>query len=251
MFTLDTPLTLDTLDQHMIRVERGTFEMGGEKRSREKPIHRVTLTRDFALCRYPVTQALWAAVMEKNPRPSRFKGPQRPVESISWFEMVDFCNRLSAKQGLTPCYEIQGEQVSWLPDAKGYRLPTEAEWEYAARGGRYGRGFEYAGSPELDQVAWYDANSNGERQPVGQKRPNALGLYDMSGNVWEWCWDWYGDYPSEPQADPIGPEGGSRRVNRGGSWSSVAVVCRVASRDYFSHPTGRGYDLGFRLARHL
>ena len=252
MLKLQDPLTLATLESHMIRVEKGEFMMGGEKYGDEKPIHKVTLTHDFALCRYPVSQALWAAVMEDNPQPSRFKGAQRPVESISWFEMVDFCNRLSEKQGLAPCYEIQGKQMRWLPDANGYRLPTEAEWEYAARGGRYGRGFEYAGSPDLDQVGWYDANSNGETQPVGQKRPNALGLYDMSGNVFEWCWDWYGGdyYANSPEKNPTGPAGGSNRVRRGGSWRYGPDGCRVAYRGN-GRPDGRYDFVGFRLARTL
>ena len=254
MPALQVPLTLKTLEtHHMIEVKAGTFMMGGERFHWEKPIHRVTLTRDFALCRYPVTQALWSAVMKENPHPSRFKGPQRPVETISWFEMVEFCNRLSEEQQLDRCYEIKGEEVSWDQQATGYRLPTEAEWEYAARGGLYGRGFEYAGSPDLDQVGWCKSNSRGETQPVGQKRPNELGLYDMSGNVWEWCWDWYDDnyYKQSPPQDPIGPESGSLRVYRGGSWFNDADYSRVANRSYLSLPDYRDDNLGFRLARYV
>ncbi|MEO1589641.1 MAG: SUMF1/EgtB/PvdO family nonheme iron enzyme, partial [Bacteroidota bacterium] len=151
---------------------------------------------------------------------------------------------------ITPCYEIEGEEVHWIQESKGYRLPTEAEWEYAARGGEKSQPSEYAGSPDLDQVGWYTANSEGETQAVGQKRPNALGLYDLSGNVWEWCWDWYDNYSQEPQIDPTGPEGGSFRVFRGGSWSHGADGCRVASRSYL-HPSSRYHFFGFRLARSL
>ena len=254
MLRLPPPLTLSTLPDHLIEIEGGTFRLGDQV--------EVTLS-PYALCRYPVTQALWQAVMGENP--SYFKGAQRPVEQVSWYDAVSFCNALSQQQGLTPAYEIDPDTqdpnnqnkydnqkwtVELVQGAKGYRLPTEAEWEYAARGGRYRRGFAYAGSPELDQVAWYDANSNGETQPVGQKRPNALGLYDMSGNVWEWCWDWYGDYPSEPKADPMGPEGGSNRVRRGGSWADDPDNCRVAYR-YYDFPVFRYVNIGFRLARTL
>ena len=241
MLRLHKPLTLSTLTDHMVPIPSGTFRLGDRV--------EVTLS-PYALCRYPVTQALWAAVMKDNPHPSRFKGPQCPVESINWFEMVDFCNRLSDKEGLAPCYEIKGQEVNWQQGCNGYRLPTEAEWEYAARGGPYARGYEYAGSPDLDQVGWYRENSNRETQPVGQKRPNELGLYDMSGNVWEWCWDRYATYPNEPQENPTGPEGGSFRVGRGGSWFYDAGYSRVAFRSGL-HPDDRLYGLGFRLARYL
>ena len=252
MLQIRDSLTLQNLLDQMVEVEADSFDMGGESTFNDaKPIHRVTLTRDFALCRYPVTQALWEAVMEDNPQPSRFKGAQRPVEFITWFEMVDFCNRLSEQQGLPSCYQIDGKEVSWQPEAAGYRLPTEAEWEYAARGGPYGRVYEYAGSPDLDQVGWYSANSNRETQPVGQKRPNELGLYDMSGNVFEWCWDWYDSdyYANSPEKNPTGPAGGSYRVLRGGSWLLGPDYCRVAYR--YGRPDSRYGDIGFRLARTL
>lgn len=263
MLRLQTPLTLDTLESHMVRIEKGEFMMGGESFGDPKPIHKVTLTRNFALCRYPVTQALWEAVMGNNP--SRFRGSQRPAEMVNWYEAVDFCNRLSKKQELNPAYEIDSnskdpnnhsdlDDQRWIikpiSGSNGYRLPTEAEWEYAARGGPYARGVEYAGSPELDQAGWYNANSNRETQPVGQKRPNELGLYDMSGNVFEWSRDWFNAYPFEPQVNPNGSKGGFGRITRGGSWDSGEFYFRVTYRPY-THPDSRNYQLGFRLARYL
>ena len=257
MLELASSLTLSTLPDHMVSIPGGTFRLDDR--------FKVTLS-PYALCRYPVTQALWAAVMKDNPHPSRFQGPQRPVERVNWYDAVSFCNALSKRQGLTPAYEIDpytqdpdnqnsSDDPKWtvklIQGAHGYRLPTEVEWEYAARGGPYARGFEYAGSPDLDQVGWYSRNSNQETQPVGQKRPNELGLYDMSDNVWEWCWDWYAAYPTSPQTDYQGPEGGSYRVYRGGSWNGGAGLSRVASRLYFYHPVRRSVDLGFRLARYV
>ncbi|MEM9985406.1 MAG: SUMF1/EgtB/PvdO family nonheme iron enzyme [Bacteroidota bacterium] len=256
MLRLPSSLTLSTLSNHMVSIPGGTFRLGDKV--------DVTLS-PYSLCRYPVTQALWASVMKDNPHPSHFKGAQRPVEQVNWYDAVSFCNALSEQQGLAPAYGIDQDTqdpdnqssfddhkwtVKLIQGSKGYRLPSEAEWEYAARGGPHHRGFEYAGSPDLDQVGWYRYNSNRETQPVGQKRPNELGLYDLSGNVWEWCWDWGAGYPSEPQVDPIGPEGGSYRVYRGGSWFDDADFSRVAYRN-FVYPDSRYVFIGFRLARYV
>ena len=188
----------------------------------------------FYMGQTQVTQALWAAVMGNNP--SHFKGDNLPVETVSWFDCVEFCNRLSQAQGLTPAYRIgQGKKpnVEWIESANGYRLPFEDEWEHAAKAGE---NYEYAGSDNPDEVAWYHGNSDSKTHPVAQKKPNAWGLYDMSGNVWEWCYD--------------STNNGAYRVFRGGSWSSDASSLRAASRDGYS-PTVQHSDVGGRLARSI
>ncbi|MDX1908242.1 MAG: formylglycine-generating enzyme family protein [Bacteroidia bacterium] len=233
---LNPSLSLATLDQHMVRIEGGSFEMGSdseESNANEKPIHTVRLDT-FALCRYPVTQGLWREVMGADPERLCFTGADRPVEDVSWDDCQVFIQSLNALTGLH------------------YRLPTEAEWEYATRGGKYSQGFDYSGSADLDEVGWYADNSYGETQPVGLHAPNALGLYDMSGNVWEWCQDWYGItyYANSPSDNPLGPAGGASRVRRGGSWLLDPVDAHVSFRSYW-HPFDRFHYLGFRLARSL
>ncbi len=178
-----------------------------------------------------------------------------PVIHVSWNDAVAFCNWLSEKEGLQKAYSGSGSSIRCDFNANGYRLPTEAEWEYAARGGNTSKGYKYSGSNDLDAVGWYGAyNNDGNRtreegtSPVGKKQPNELGIYDMSGNVWEWCWDWKGEYSSSNQTDPRGPNSGSYRVLRGGSWSLNPEYCRVAPRD-FSDPAYRSINVGFRLAR--
>lgn len=230
--------TVDGVTFEMVPVEGGTFTMGataeqGGADDRENPAHEVTVS-GFAIGKYPVTQALWEAVMGENP--SMFEGnSSRPVESVSWEDCREFIEELNARLG--------------LPDASGrsFRLPTEAEWEYAARGGNRSRGYRYSGSDDIGEVAWYDRNSsNGTTHPVGEKGPNELGVYDMSGNVWEWCGDWYGNYPSEAERDPTGPSSGSSRVLRGGSWDGNARGCRVSYR-YYSPPGSGSRNFGLRL----
>jgi formylglycine-generating enzyme required for sulfatase activity len=228
-----------------VRVEGGTFQMGGGNDD-EKPVHTVTIT-GFYMAKYPVTQKEWIAVMGNNP--SYFKGDNLPVECVSWYDAVEYCNRLSEKEKLTPAYTINGTNVTWDRNANGYRLPTEAEWEYAAKGGNGSPGnYAYSGSNNIDEVAWYQENSARSTQEVGAKKPNGLGLYDMSGNVYEWCWDWYGNYPNEAQTDPIGASSGSFRVDRGGSWGDWVQYVRSALR-YYSTPSFRSYSLGFRVLR--
>ncbi len=220
---------------HSVLVEGGSFNNGSSN---------VTIS-SFYIGKYEVTQKEWQAVMGNNP--SYFKGDKRPVEQITWYQAVEFCNKLSQKEGLTPAYTINGTSVSCNWNADGYRLPTEAEWEFAARGGKLSKGYTYSGSNNLDEVGWYRSNSN-DTHEVGTKRANELGIYDMSGNVWEWCWDWYGSYSSSAETNPRGASSGSYRVIRGGSWSSADSSCRVANRgDY--NPGYGNYNFGFRLSR--
>ena len=214
----------------MVFVAGGTFtmgataEQGSDAESDEKPTHSVTVS-DFYIGKYEVTQAQWKAVMGSNP--SNFQGDNLPVEKVSWNDIQEFIQKLNAQTG------------------KKFRLPTEAEWEYAARGGNQSKGYKYSGSNSISEVAWYDGNSG--THPVGQKTPNELGIYDMSGNVYEWCQDWYGSYSSEAQTNPTGPSSGSSRVLRGGSWHSLARNCRVSYRND-RYPDNRSSYYGFRLA---
>ena len=204
----------------------------------------------FYIGKYQVTQKEWQDVMGNNP--SHFKGDNRPVEQVSWYDAVEFCNKLSEKEGLTAAYILSGANLTCNWSANGYRLPTEAEWEYAARGGNKSRNYMYSGSNKARDVAWYGFFIGRQTHDVGTKSPNELGIYDMSGNVWEWCWDWYAGsyYKSSPSSNPKGPSSGSYRVLRGGSWSNGDGSCRVDNRDYNS-PGNCYSDLGFRLVRTL
>ena len=215
----------------MVKVEAGTFMMGATSEMQnpyddEKPVHQVTLTNNYYMGKYEVTQSLWLAVMGSNP--SKFKGDYLPVEMVSWDDCQEFIGKLNSMTG------------------RKFRLPTEAEWEYAARGGKKSRGYQYSGSSNISDVAWYDGNSGRKTRPVGTKQANELGIYDMSGNVYEWCQDWYGSYVSSPQTNPTGAVSGSRRVYRGGSWGSNARYCRSSFR-HFDTPDNRSYYLGLRL----
>lgn len=215
----------------MIFVEGGTFLMGSKEYEREKPIHQVSLD-SFFIGKYPVTQKQWRTIMGKDPDELFFKGCDGcPVERVSWNDVQDFLAKLNQKTG------------------KNYRLPTEAEWEYAARGGKQSKGYEYAGSNTIDNVAQYEGNNNKSTKSVGSKSPNELGIYDMSGNVWEWCNDWYDEnyYKNSPANNPTGATNGEYRVLRGGSWYNLASYCRVADRNFYT-PDNRYNGLGFRLA---
>lgn len=224
-------LTVNGIKYNMVWVEGGTFRMGatseqGSEISDEKPVHSVTLS-GYYIGKTEVTQALWQAVMGSNP--SYFEGDDLPVEQVSWDDCQEFIRKLNSLTG------------------QNFRLPTEAEWEFACRGGNNSRGYKYSGSNYIDNVAWYDGNSGDKTHPVATKSPNELGIYDMSGNVWEWCADWYGDYSSGRQTNPKGPYGGSIRVCRGGSWCNYAGLCRSSLR-YYYYPSYRDYYLGLRLA---
>ena len=223
----------DGVDFEMIRIEGGSFRMGGadeEAFSSEKPVHGVSVPT-FYIGKFQVTQSLWQAVMGNNP--SGFKGENRPVEQISWLKIV--------KEFLPKLNKIT---------SKNYRLSTESEWEFAARGGKKSAGYIYSGSDKLKQVGWYDANSSHETHPVGQKMANELGLHDMSGNVWEWCADHYHDrYNNAPDDGTtwLSDEEGAPRVVRGGSCFDESRLCRAACRDSYRPGGSSGY-IGFRLA---
>jgi len=240
---------LNELIPEMVFVEGGTFMMGCTKEqgndcsANEKPAHRVTVG-DFYIGKYEVTQAQWRAVMGTTVGQQRDKvdaswsirgeGDNYPMYYLSWNEVQEFINRLNAATG------------------KLYRLPTEAEWEYAARDGKVSLGYKYSGSNNIDAIAWYEGNSGSTTHAVGTKLPNELGIYDMSGNVWEWCSDWYASdyYSNSPQNNPQGPSTGSFRVLRGGSWYSGAQYCRSAYRSV-NGPDDRRSNYGFRLALSL
>ncbi|MBR1448293.1 MAG: SUMF1/EgtB/PvdO family nonheme iron enzyme [Prevotella sp.] len=234
-----------TVTFKMIKVKPGTFQMGSTSGdSDEKPVHSVTLTKSYYMGETEVTQALWYAVMGQNPTSGGSTwsstyglGDNYPAYYVSYEDCQQFVTKLN---------QMTGQQ---------FRFPTEAEWEFAARGGMKSKGYTYSGSNTIDDVAWYTVNSydlgssnaNYGTHQVKTKSPNELGLYDMSGNVWEWCYDWYGSYSSSAQTDPTGASSGSYRVYRGGSWLSTASDCRTANRNYIA-PTDRNSYLGFRLA---
>ncbi len=211
----------------MVFVKGGTFMMGSNNgENDERPVHQVTVS-DFSIGTYEVTQAQWRDVMGNNP--SFFSTcDECPVESVSWDDVQQFITTLNSKTG------------------KNYRLPTEAEWEYAARGGNQSRGYTFSGSEDIGTVAWYSENSSRKTHPVGQTQSNELGIYDMTGNVWEWCSDWYGPYSSSAEVNPSGAYSGRYRVGRGGGWSRDPRSCIVAYRSV-NGPGVRSDDLGFRL----
>jgi formylglycine-generating enzyme required for sulfatase activity len=213
-----------------VKVEGGTFLMGdnsityfGQKEAAE---HEVEIST-FYIQTTELTQELWEVTMGSNPSEDKSR-MDNPVSNVSWNDCQEFIKKLNLITG------------------KKYRLPTEAEWEYAARGGKLSKGYKYAGSDNLDEVAWYSENSNKKIHPVAKKKPNELGLYDMSGNVWEWCQDWYSGYIVEIMTNPRGPDNGETKIIRGGSWNFVPAICRLARRHY-GEPSQRGNRGGFRL----
>lgn len=220
----------DLYSIEMVKVEGGTFQMGSnDGESNERPIHEVTV-KSFYISKYEVTIKEWVEVMGENP--SIYERDNLPVQGVSWNNVQDFIKKLNKKTGMK------------------YRLPTEAEWEYAARGGNKSKGYKFSGSNNIDDVAWYTGNSGNKTHPVGTKQPNELGIYDMSGNVWEWCSDWYGSgyYSISPDTNPQGLSSGDSRVNRGGSWIDYATNCPSANR-MKTGPHYRGSNVGLRLVQ--
>ncbi|MBN2688225.1 MAG: formylglycine-generating enzyme family protein [Deltaproteobacteria bacterium] len=218
-----------------VLIPNGTFMMGSPSnesgRDNDETQHRVTISKPYYLQTTEVTQGQWKAVMGSNPLHFR-KGDDYPVEEVSWNDVQEFITKLNRKE-----------------NTNKYRLPTEAEWEYACRAGNTARFSFGDDDSDLGRYAWYFSNSSGETHQVAQKEPNAWGLYDMHGNVWEWCQDWYGDYPSGHVTDQSGPSSGSDRVLRGGSWCNLAGLVRSAFRLRRNPGFRYSYGLGFRFAR--
>jgi len=267
------------IPEGMVWVGAGSFTMGPDINNNNATVE-VTFTKGFYIGKYLVTQDLYETVMKTNP--SNFNGGadsepkrgevqgKRPVEMVNWYHVIAFCNRLSILEGLTPVYNIDGKSNTdadvWLHTAvptsnnaawnavtadwtaDGYRLPTSAQWEFAAKGGNAGKGYRYSGSNSINEVAWYSVNSDYGTHETGKKAPNELGIYDMSGNLWEWCWDRWGNYPGEPVTDYTGPVSGNNRVIRGGSWFNSADLTQSISRDV-DNPDSAVIFTGFRLVR--
>jgi len=255
----------------LVFVKGGNYQIGsiiGRCKDDERPVHNTTLN-DFYISKYEITFEAYDAFCEKTshskPHDRGWGRGKRPVIYVSWYDAVEFCNWLSEQEGLTPCYKIyknhqdpnknsRYDDKKWLVEcnfgANGYRLPTEAEWEYASRGGLQSSHYVYSGSNNIEEVAWYPDNTGGKTNPVGTKKPNELGIYDMTGNALEWCWDWYDEnyYQNSPQNNPKGTSSGWWRVLRGGSLIYDMWLCRSTYR-HWRRPDESDLDFGFRVAR--
>lgn len=265
------------IPEDFVLVKGGTF-----KNTKSNYYGKGVSISSFYIGKYDVTQKEWVEVMGSNP--SKFRGDNLPVEMVSWYDSVEYCNKRSVKEGLQPYYNIDKtrtdpnnrpdpdfgdlDTTKWTVTvnrtANGYRLPTEAEWEYAAGGGQLSKSYKYSGSDDVDEVAWYWRNSgdqnlsgvwnwsvlqqnHNQTKPVGRKKPNELGIYDLSGNVREWCWDWYGDLTDDP-IDPQGSKSGSRRVWKGGGWMGGEFCGEPSFRGDLA-ANGTGPDQGLRVCR--
>ena len=249
----------DVFQKNFVLVNEGTFTMGntfGDGKSNEEPTHSVTLD-SYYMSKYEVTLKEYRELMGYNP--SDFDKDNNPVGQVTWYDAVMYANRLSENEGIIPYYNIssvtkEGNRIKnatvTIAGGKGYRLPTEAEWEYAARGGSQSKGYKYSGSNNIDEVAWYGSYGSSNAQVVGQKKANELGIYDMSGNVDEWCWDWYDDnyYYFSDKTNPTGHAGGDKRVYRGGDFYFSEEKTSVSFRDYH-YPNRYFESVGFRLVR--
>jgi sulfatase modifying factor 1 len=238
----------------MVELPGGTFLRGSpdtdeEALEDEKPRHQVTVS-GFLMSRYPITRRLYQDIRDTSPEEweKESNNDHLPANYVSWFDAVSFCNALSVHVGLQPCYRIDGQQVEWDASADGYRLPTEAEWEYACRAGTTSKWSCGDDPAALEHYAWYAENANSNIQPVGTKEPNAWGLHDMHGNVWEWCWDWYAEYRPEAVSNPTGPQNGTSRVLRGGSAWIIPWLLRSAVRNW-DEPENRDVIIGWRCVR--
>lgn len=268
--------TVGFAQPEMILVEGGEFAMGCTDEQKpdcdgdEFPIHAVKLSSYF-IGKFEVTQAQWQMVMGDNPSNNTSCGDNCPVENIDWYSMIIYCNELTLAsteydetdllyykdEALTIPWSIthyngdgdaSGDAIFMDVDKAGFRLPTEAEWEFAARGGNLSQGFKFSGSNVIDDIGWYLDNSDNSIHPIGMKNPNELGLYDMTGNVWERTWNYQADYLHEHQCDPLGADEGTNRVYRGGAYYFNENSCRVADR-YFNKPTRNSSNIGFRIVR--
>ncbi len=230
----------------MVEIPAGSFLMG--QKGIAEPVHKVTLSA-FLMSRYEITNGQFNDIIRSNM--PYFKGLSQddlPAEHVTWWKAIEYCNALSKKEGFQPCYDLSSGACDYTRN--GFRLPTEAEWEYACRAGTETKYYTGNLETDLNQAGWYFSNSGNKAHPVGGKKPNPWGLYDMHGNAWEWCNDWYGDYHAmDNYIDPKGPKIGFSRIVRGGGWWSGASACRSAARGFFQSSISPG-DFGFRVVRH-
>ncbi len=231
----------------LVFVPGGEFSMGSNDWAGTRPIHTVKIT-SFYMSTAPITQEQWRDLM--GTQLSNWQEPHSPAAMVNWYDAVEYCNQRSLKEELTPCYKGRLDAIICDWSANGYRLPTEAEWEYAARGGASSRSSIYSGSNDIEKVAWFGENSEDRAHSVAKKAPNNLNLYDLSGNVREWCWDWHGKYENNVPIDPHGPTNGSSRIHRGGSYTDASYMCTVFVR-FAQMPGDKFLNNGFRVVRFM